>query len=166
MITRNPSEKTTWSTSGMQIYTELSSTLAVITVHNLVPSVFWLFGQLKPGDSGYEIALSTSLNSVFWLATKAEAVLVFPFSVALALRKANFASRLRGAVINRKTPEKTTWSTSGMQIYTELSSLFTISYPASSGFLVSWSQETLGTRLHCPRHWTLFSDWQPKQKPF
>ena len=38
--------------------------IAVITVHNLIPRVFWLFGQLKPEDSGYEIALSTSLNSV------------------------------------------------------------------------------------------------------
>ena len=67
--------------------------IAVITVHNLIPRVFWLFGLLKPEDSGYETALSTSLNSVFGLATKEEAVLVFSFSVALARRKANFASR-------------------------------------------------------------------------
>ena len=77
----------------MKYFRDANLYRAVITVHNLVPRVFWLFGQLKPEDAGYEIALSTSLNSVFSLATKAEAVLVFPFSVALSLRKANFASR-------------------------------------------------------------------------
>ena len=77
----------------MKYFRDANFYRAVITVHNLVPRVFWLFGQLKPEDSGYEIALSTSLNSVFSLATKAEAVLVFPFSVALSLRKANFAGR-------------------------------------------------------------------------
>ena len=94
----------------MKYFRDANLYRAVITVHNLVPRVFWLFGQLKPEDSGYErvfclfgqlkpedsgyeIALSTSLNSVFSLATKAEAVLVFPFSVALSLRKANFASQ-------------------------------------------------------------------------
>ena len=36
---------------------------------------------------------SRELNSSFLLATKAGAVLVFPYRVALALWKANFASR-------------------------------------------------------------------------
>ena len=42
----------------MKYFRDANLYRAVIAVHNLVPSVFWLFDQLKPGDSGYEIALS------------------------------------------------------------------------------------------------------------